>query len=595
MKKLLLSLSVILSASAASAQVIVAGVSPQNIVANYTHTWADPAGGWGTPDFTIPGTFVEDTLQLADDGSTGLNAQGNPVSASGCNALVPGSLAGKIAVVFRGDGTTNSTAGACEFGLKAFNAQNAGAVAVIVVNRNPNEVIAMGSGANGANVTIPVVMIDLNDGATLTNEMANGPVVMFIGNKTGLFANDIALSSAAALAPKAGMVHSLLAQNGTEFNFEVGAKVTNPGNADQNSVSLNAKVVNPSGATVYDETVSGLTIVAGDTTGVDIWPGGASNLPQFSLSSYTAGTYTLTYTASLGGTDEYDADNTVSFTFTVNDSVYSYTTKDATTGSLTNANFYRPATNNATYSICAVINDPNASRVAATGLYFAATTAAASGVTLDGEEMALYLYQWDDSFTDLNDPNFGFTALTEVASGFYYYPSDLQEEVVYGAFSTPAVLVDNQRYLACVQTVNLDLYLGYGNQDYTWNTDVYLQPMFPNESDGSYFGVGFGTELPSALGVALIDANDVSIAEANVVEGMAYPNPANDKVTVSIEGEGVASLKITDVSGKTVMTNSLNLVGGKSDVSISSLDAGIYIFNVTLENGKTAQFNVVKK
>jgi hypothetical protein len=595
MKKLLLSLSVILSASAASAQVIVAGVSPQNIVANYTHTWADPAGGWGTPDFTIPGTFVEDTLQLADDGTPGLNAQGNPVSASGCNALTPGSLFGKIAVVFRGDGTTNTNNGACEFGLKAFNAQNAGAVAVIVINRNPNEVIAMGSGADGANVTIPVVMIDLNDGATLVNEIANGPVVMFIGNKTGLFANDIALSSAAALAPKAGMVHSLLAQNGTEFNFEVGAKVTNPGNADQNSVSLNAKVTNPSGATVYDETVSGLTLVAGDTTGVEVWPGGASNFPQFSLSSYTAGTYTLTYTASLGGTDEYDADNTVSFTFTVNDSVYSFTTKDATTGSLTNANFYRPGTNNATYSICTVINDPNASRVAATGLYFAATTAAASGVTLDGEEMALYLYQWDDSFTDLNDANFGFTALTEVASGFYYYPSDLQEEVVYGAFSTPAVLVDNQRYLACVQTVNLDLYLGYGNQDYTWNTDVYLQPMFPNESDGTYFGVGFGTELPSALGVALIDANDVSIAEANVIDGMAYPNPANDNITVSIDGEGVASLEVTDISGKTVMSNSLNLVEGKTDVSISTLDAGMYIFNVTLENGKTAQFNVVKK
>ena len=584
MKKLLLSLSVILSATAASAQVIVAGVSPQNIVANYTHTWADPAGGWGTLDFTIPGTFVEDTLMLVDDGSTGTNAQGNPVSAEGCNPLI-NNLTGKIAVVYRNT---------CEFGAKALNAQNAGAVAVIVINRDP-EVIDMGAGASGANVTIPVVMLNLTDGQSIVAEMANGPVVMFLGNKIGLFANDIALSSAAALAPKAGMVHSLLAQNGTEFNFEIGAKVTNPGNQDQNAISLNAKVTNPSGATVYDETVSGLTLLAGDTTGIEVWPGGASTFPQFSLSSYTAGTYTLTYTASLGGTDEYDADNTVSFTFTVNDSVYSFTTKDATTGSLTNANFYRPGTNDATYSICTVINDPNASRVAATGLYFAATTAAASGVTLDGEEMALYLYQWDDSFTDLNDPNFGFTALTEVASGFYYYPSDLQEEVVYGGFSTPAVLVDNQRYLACVQTVNLDLYLGYGNQDYTWNTDVYLQPMFPNESDGAYFGVGFGTELPSALGVALIDANDVSIAEANVVEGMAYPNPANDKVTVSIEGEGVASLKVTDVSGKSVMTNSLNLVGGKSDVSISSLDAGMYIFNVTLENGKTAQFNVVKK
>lgn len=584
MKKLLLSLSVILSATAASAQVIVAGVSPQNIVANYTHTWADPAGGWGTPDFNIPGTFVEDTLMIVDDGSTGTNLQGNPVAAEGCGPLI-NDLTGKIAVIYRNT---------CEFGLKALNAQNAGAVGVIIVNRNPNEVIQMGAGANGVNVTIPVVMIDLNDGATLVNEMTNGPVVMFLGNKTGLFANDIALSSSAALAPKAGMVHSLLAQNGTEFNFEVGAKVTNPGNQDQTSVSLNAKVVDPSGATVYDETVSGLTLVAGDTAGIEVWPGGASNFPQFSLNSYSPGTYVLTYTASLGGTDQYDADNTINFTFTVNDSVYSYTTKDATTGSLTNSNFYRPSNNNATYSICTVINDPNASRVAATGLYFAATKAA-NTAPLDGEEMALYLYQWDDAFSDLNDPNFGFTALTEVAAGFYYYPGDLQEEVVYGAFNSPVVLADNQRYLACVQTVNLDLYLGYGNQDYTWNTDIYLQPMFPNESDGSYFGVGFGTELPSALGVGLIDKNSIGLAETNTIDGKAYPNPANDNVTVSIDGEGVASLKVTDVSGKTVMTNTLSLVGGKSDVSISSLDAGIYIFNVTLENGKTAQFNVVKK
>ncbi|MFM7380163.1 MAG: T9SS type A sorting domain-containing protein, partial [Bacteroidota bacterium] len=103
------------------------------------------------------------------------------------------------------------------------------------------------------------------------------------------------------------------------------------------------------------------------------------------------------------------------------------------------------------------------------------------------------------------------------------------------------------------------------------------------------------SDLPSALGVALINANNVSIAEANTVDGVAYPNPANDKVTVSIEGEGVASLNVTDVTGKTVISNTINLVSGKSDVNIASLESGMYIFNVTLENGKTAQFNVVKK
>jgi hypothetical protein len=591
MKKLLLSFSVILTAAAANAQIIVAGVSPQNIVANYNNSWADPANGWGTPDWNIPGpnSFVEDTLMIVDDGSTGTNPQGNPVSAEGCNTLL-NNLTGKIAVIYRNT---------CNFSIKALNAQNAGAVGVIIINREPT-VITMGAGTgtpSGIDVTIPVVMIDSTAGRALTNEMLNGPVVVFMGNKTGLYANDISLNANAALAPKGGMVHSLLAQNGTEFNFEVGAKITNPGNQPQSNVSLNAKITNPSGATVYDNSVTGLSLAAGDTAGIDIFPGGSSTLPQFSLSSYSAGTYTLTYTASLGGTDEYADDNTLEFTFTINDSVFSYSAIDPATNVMGASNFYRPSDNTQTYSVCTVVQDPNASRVAATGVYFAATKAA-NTAPLDGEEMALYLYTWDDQFTDLNDANFpAGTAwtLTEVASGFYYYPSDLQGDVVYGAFANPVVLQNNTRYLACVQTVNLDLYLGYGSQNYTWNTDLYLQPMFPNESDGTRFAVGFGSDLPGALGVALIDKNNIGLAEANTVEGMAYPNPANDKVTVSIEGEGVASLNVTDITGKTVLTNSINLVGGKSDVNIASLESGMYIFNVTLENGKTAQFNVVKK
>jgi hypothetical protein len=585
MKKLLLAVSVILSASWADSQVIVAGVSPQSIVANYAFTWAEPASWGATPDFNIPGVFVEDTIMLVEDGSTGLNAQGFPVSQEGCNPLT-NNLTGKIAVIYRNT---------CNFSLKALNAQNAGAVGVIIINRDP-EVVGMGAGTDAPSVTIPVVMLTNFDGATLVNEMANGPVVVFMGNKTGLFANDIAIKPGAALAPKAGHVHSLLAQNGTEFNFDLGARLYNPGSAAQATVSLNAKITNPSGTVVYDNTVSGLSIISGDST--DVYPGSASTLPNFSLSSYPAGTYTVTYTAILGGTDEYDGDNTITYTFTVNDSVFSYAKRDAVTNSLNAGNFYRPGTNTSTFSICTVINDANASRVAATGVYFAATKA--TGTTpLDGEEILLYLYKWEDAFTDLNDPNFSFNTLTEVASGAYFYPGDLQGEVVYGAFSAPVILTDNERYLACAQTTNLDLYLGYDDQNYTWNTDYYLQPMFPNESDisagGQYYAVGFGSDLPTALGIGLIDKNSIGLAEANVIEGVAYPNPAIEKVTVSIQGEGVASLTITDVAGKVAMVSSINLVNGKSDVNIAGLEAGIYVFNVVLENGKSAQFNVVKK
>jgi hypothetical protein len=563
--------------------VIVAGISPQSIVANYTHTWADPGSGWGTPDFNIPGTFVQDTLMIVDDGTPGTNAQGNPISAEGCNPLI-NDLTGKIAVVFRNT---------CEFGMKALNAQNAGAVGVIVVNRNPGEVIAMGSGASGANVTIPVVMVDINDGLALIAEMANGPVVMFLGNKTGLFPNDGGISAGSTLLPRQAMIPSQLAQNGTEFNFDLGSRVYNYGNQAQTGMSLNATITNPAGAIVYNNTASGINLAAGDS--LDVIPGSASSLPNFSLASYPAGTYTLTYTLTLSGADDYNADNSLVTTFTVTDSMFSYAQADPATGSPTGGNYYRPGTNNQSYSACQVIDNANASRLKATGIYFSATTSAASGVLLTGEEMALLLYKWEDVFTDLNDANLAFNTLTEVANGFYYYPDDLQGETVFGAFTTPVALEDNQRYLACVQTVNLNLYLGHENAtNLTWNEAYYLQPMAPNESDGTYFAAGFGSDIPSSVAIAVAD-NDVSVAELNTVAGKAFPNPATDAVTVAIEGEGTAQLTITDVAGKVAMATTLNLAAGQANVNINTLETGLYIFNVTLENGKTAQFNVVKK
>jgi hypothetical protein len=582
MKKLLLTISAVVLSATTYAQVIAAGISPQSIVANYTHTWADPAGGWGTPDFNIPNTYVQDTLMVVDDGSTGTNAQGNPISAEGCNPLI-NDLTGKIAVCFRNT---------CEFGAKALNAQNAGAVGVIVINREPT-VIAMGAGASGANVTIPVVMLTLADGLSLIAEMANGPVVMFLGNKTGLFPNDGGVSAGAALLPRQALIPSQLAQNGTEYNFDLGARVYNYGNQAQTNMTLTATITNPSGATVYNNQAGGISLAPGDS--IDVDPAQVNNLPNFSLASYPEGTYTLTYTLGLSDGDDYDADNILTTTFTVTDSLYGFAQADPTTGSPTGGNYYRPSNNNQTFSTCQVIDNANASRIQANGLWFSATTAAASGVALTGEEMAVYLYKWEDVFADLNDANLAFNTLTEVASGFYYYPDDLQGQTVYGAFANPAALENNQRYLACVQTVNLNLYLGHENStNLTWNEAFYLQPMTPNESDGTYYPGGFGADLPSSMAVAISD-NEVSITELNTVGGKAFPNPANDIITVAIEGEGTAQLTVTDVAGKVAMATTLNLAAGQDNVNINTLQSGLYIFNVTLENGKTAQFNVVKK
>ncbi|NVK66410.1 MAG: T9SS type A sorting domain-containing protein [Flavobacteriales bacterium] len=580
MKKILLSLAVVATGFAAQSQVICAGISPAAIQGNYDFTWGDPAGGdWSTPDFLIPNTFVQDTLAVVDDGSTGTNPQGNPVSAEGCNPLVNGvDVNGKIAVIYRNT---------CEFGAKALNAQNAGAVGVIIINRDP-EVIEMGGGADGASVTIPVVMISSTDGLTITNEMANGPVVMFLGNKTGLYPNDAGVTSGTSLWSKSSGVLSQLAQNGSEFNFDVATRIYNYGTDDQTSASVTATVDGPSG-NVYTETVNLPTILSGDS--VDVEPGGALSFPQFSLTSYPAGEYTVSYSVDLGIADDYDADNTVSSSFYVQDSIFGFSPFDAN-GLPVQNNGFRPGTNNSTFSNCIVFDNPNGSRVGVTGLYFQAL---GSSVDLSGEEISLYAYRWEDVFTDLNDPAMAFNSLNPIANGFYYFPSDLQGETVYGAFNTPVLMEDNQRFLLCAQTVNLDVFLGFNDgTDYTRNVDYYLQPLAPIENDGAYFAVGFGSDIMSSVGAKMVDAASIGLDENGTIEGSAYPNPAKDIVTIEIETTEDATIVVTDLSGKIVLNDALSFANGNATVNIADLESGMYVFNITLANGLSSQFSVAK-
>jgi len=584
MKKILLSLAVVAAGYSAQSQVICAGVSPASIQGNYDFTWADPSGGdWTTPDFLIPGTFVEDTLAIVDDGTPGTNPEGNPISAEGCAPLINGvDVAGKIAVIYRNT---------CEFGAKALNAQNAGAVGVIIINRDP-EVIAMGGGLDGGSVTIPVVMISNTDGLAITNEMLNGPVVMFLGNKTGVFANDAGVTSANSLWSTASGVPSSLAQNASEFSVDLATMVYNYGTNDQSTMTVTATIDGPSGV-VYDETLTLPTILAGDS--LDIAVGGTLSFPQFSLASYPDGAYTLTYEVDLGIVDEYADDNIVSGTFNLQDSIYAYTSFENGLPSTTSHN--RGADALSTFSQCILFDNPNGSRVGVTGLYFSSATGTADTLGLAGEEMALAAYRWEDVFTDVNDPALAFNTLNQIAGGSYYYPSDLQEEVVYGDFTAAVELEDNQRYLFCVTTVNENLFLGFSDEiNYKRTRDYIAQPIGPMANDGTYFLQFAGSEgmMPS-IGVKLIDAASVSLDENGTIEGSAYPNPANDVVTIAIETSEDATLVVTDLSGKIVLNDALDFANGNATVNIADLESGMYVFNVTLANGLSSQFNVAKK
>jgi hypothetical protein len=324
---------------------------------------------------------------------------------------------------------------------------------------------------------------------------------------------------------------SQLATNGTEFNFELGTRIYNYGTNDQSNITITANVDGPSGTSVYNNSAGPISILSGDS--IDVMPGGTFSLPQFALASYPVGKYTLSYTVSLGGTDEYSGDNVLTSTFLIKDSIYSYAALDPITNMPVSTAGYRPSSSLSTYSTCMVVNDPNADRISLVGIYFSASTGYGAGISLTGEEMVLTLYSWDDVFTDLNDAALAFSTLNPVAFGFYYYPSDLQNQTVYGTFNQPYILGANQRYLACVQTVNTAIYLGHDTKtDYTWNESFYLQPMAPNESDGTYFASGFGMNIPSsmALHVGAVEG----LSENSNIRGSIYPNPSENQVAISL-------------------------------------------------------------
>lgn len=584
MKKMLLILTVACGSFFASAQVSVTGISPAAVVGDYVFEWADPAGGdWACPDFNIGGTFVEDTLALVDDGTPGTNPQGNPISAEGCFPLINGvDVSGKIAVIYRNT---------CEFGAKALNAQNAGAVGVIIINRD-DEVVPMGGGADGLSVTIPVVMLSSSAGQLITNQMLNGSVVMFLGNKLALYANDAGSSQSLMMATRVGSMPKFMADNG--YSNMIGIEVTNFG-ANPNNVTVNATINGPSGE-VYNENVGPVSMITGDV--LSIFDGEANSFPPFTLPSYEVGDYTLTYTIDLGVADDAPADNVFSTNFSIteegtNGGVLSLASSSA--GNLV-SNTY-PSNAETDYKACMVYQSTYPSNITGVeGVYFSVGTDTSVNDLLNAE-IFVEIFEWNDPWVDVSagfNGNITFDNLNQVGAASHFPASeDDNEDVIYQALTTPVILQDNQRYLMCLQTFAPEYYFGFDNDiDYNANYSIYLQPISPVNVDGTWYSGWSGT---SALSMGLKMAANVGLEEFANVQGNAYPNPANDVVTVSVAAQGNANLTITDVSGKTAYEGAIDLASGKADVNVSALETGMYIFNVKFENGQTSQFNVVKR
>ena len=582
MKKIILSICIALFSFMGTSQVSFYVDPPSANSGNYSNTHADPSGGdWSCPDMTDPANAVTGELVIGRDSDV--------ADSLGCLALINGTdVIGKIAVLYRGD---------CNFSTKAFMAQNAGAIAVVLINHT-GEPVGMAGGTDGLNVTIPVVMISENAGAALHDEIEAGGLTCFIGNKFGYFADDLGLGQKDILRAKQFSSIQTFSQDATEFNVETGAWIFNFGTNDQTGITVTCNI-DFGGTSIYNEiSAAPISLVSGDSIFV--------SFNTFSQATYANGYYTMTYTIDYGVADEFPEDNAVNADFMMSDEIFTYSRVDSLTSKPISVSGYRSNTANNVFSNCIQFSDPNSSRMGAKGITFSASTASTGPATgLDGKLVEIGAYEWNDVVTDLNEATFSMSATNFITSGEFAYDGDFQDSMMFAMFDAPFQLIDNQNYLFCVTTYDVDVYFGFDTQlDYDENIDNTTSASSNNglptsviQSDNGFAGLGFGTDLSGAIGVNLFPAIELGIEEMVTEEKIvAYPNPAVNMLTIPFNNnkEGNAVINIIDATGKVVSTQVNDLTGVNTlQLDVTNIAAGMYVFNISYENGANSTFNVL--
>jgi len=582
MKKLLLVLGVSVSSLVSYSQIIFRVDAPASIAGVYGHTNNGDGSSWGLANLNDPNSAVLDTVVLADDGTPGVNAQGNPASATGCNTLPAGSLAGKIAMVFRGDGG-NPAIGACSFGVKVLNCQNAGALAVIIVNREETT-FAMAGGNEGAQSTIPVAMVTLSTGKAILDQIKAGKdVVAFLGKV--VYNNNVTMPVNNQLRPSFGSIQKNILSDAAYGKTKLGSWIYNTGKLDQNTVVLNATVKNGT-STLYDKSAN-VALVSGDSAFVF--------LPELDMTAYALGKYDLTYKVGINsvdsGTDEFASDNVITTSFFVTDSIFAQSRFDSTSA-VKATNFYSfTGTTGGEFQACTPFKTKVGSKIIGDGVWFGglATNAAKS---LVGVELTMELNLWDDQFTDANDVTLQTLNPDQIVK--YTYSANDQNKSIFFKFDAPYQFTDNQRYLVCIKSIDSDsTFFGFDeNTRYSTNYDTINQlgPVLIVGNTG--YTAGSASGFSPAIGIKTVN-NVTALNEVSTVSSLAYPNPAVAALTINVNANGAAQLTVTDLAGKTVKNEKVTIANKMLATNVNDLNAGTYVFNLQFENGQTSQFKVV--
>jgi hypothetical protein len=589
MKKLSLFMILTIIGAVSFGQVIFqvqAPSTPAGLQSSYALTYDNQGGGttWASPDLTLPANSVTAAMEFVDDGDVGTDpTYGFPANEDACTPLINGAaLAGKIAILYRGT---------CQFGFKAKMAQDAGAVAVVIINHS-GAPVAMNGSDSGLVVTIPVIMVSTGTGQLLEAAIHAGTITQaFIGNKAGLFAEDLGITKGEVLRSRRFSQVAALSQDASEFDVQFGAWVRNYGNAAIAGTLTGNIDLEIGGTNVYNQSAPVSSLNPGDS----VWV----SLPTFSQAAYAVGYYDASYTLTTTNGDLENSDNVLDVDFMINDTLYAYSRLDPVSWEPMS-----PAQANGGLTTvmegCIAFQDSNASRVEYQGLNF--TGLAFAPNLMANEFVEVRVYQWDDVFTNTQDPALDMANLVTLDAAFFVYADEtLQDVNVFvprdgGTWN--GQFVDNQRYMFCVNTTSLTLLLGMSNSvDYSLAQDSingHLQPSLPLNIDAVWYLNGFGLDFPIAASAQLLDirvgVNDLD----NEVSIVTFPNPAVDVVNIPVgDRSGSASIEVFDIAGKLVISNNVTFTTNQTlTLDVSELSNGSYVAKMIFEDG-TANFNVV--
>ena len=543
------------------------GLNAQQLITPMDFRATAPSNIAGSYDYGYPTDWGPTTLAATVSGEVawGYDATGDSL---GCVPIVT-DLTGKVALIRRG---------ACNFSLKSYYAQAAGAVGTIIINHTYNAdgggIVNMLGGDSMTAVVTPSAFLTRDDGDLLLAEYDNGNPV-----------------NAAFFIPIIDNAHAVYHYATPEDQVldldEMDITVYNNSNHDETNVVATVVITDPSGMqTTLTENVS-MILSNTDST--------------ISFANAYTPVDTGMYTASFSVTADSATFNNEVLTQNFRITEHTWANDNGTSiGAIIPAGFdqtFRYDVGNFFF----------------TGAANAVVTHASFGLeepdSVDGETFDIILYDADVNLDGVLD-GADYADFTTVAFASYTVDAanmpanDTVVVELTALLGTNIDLAANGTYLITVQydallsangNVTPPNYIHSSPGSYEFvNTIVYTDQLYTGGWGGNWNAIlrlhtdGF-VENPNSTEAVQLDNAKINV----------FPNPTTEFVTVDLELENISEnvdITITDINGRTISTQSFsNVQSDKFTFDVEDYAAGNYFIRVQTEEGfKTKHFSVIK-